>query len=197
MLVTDASFANARSLKSQLGYIILMVDDEDNCNVVHYGSNRCRRVVQIVMVAELFALILGFDYALVVRDILEDMTGRVFPIETLVDSKTVFEIVAKQAQTTEKRLKIDAVTLMQSYDEGELEKMGWFPGYLNPADPLTKLILSLATPLFLIMQTNKFPYREKGWVTTAPKRKVVLVSIRIGRLAIRVLCSLGYLGHNQ
>lgn len=83
VLLTDASFANARDFKIQLGYIILMVDNHDNCNIILFGSNRCRRVARSVMAAELFELMLGFDYAFVVRDFLEDMTGRVLPLEAL------------------------------------------------------------------------------------------------------------------
>lgn len=42
VLLYDASFGNARDDKSQLGYLLLMVDKHKNCNIVHYGSNRCR-----------------------------------------------------------------------------------------------------------------------------------------------------------
>lgn len=65
-------------------------------------------VARSVMAAALFALVMGFDYAYVVRYLLFAMTGRTFPLEELVDSKTVFDIIANQSQTTEKRLKIDA-----------------------------------------------------------------------------------------
>lgn len=123
VLLTDASFENARDFKSQLGYLILMVDKHDACNIVDFGSNRCKHVARSVMAAELFSFVLGFDYAFVVQDLLMDMTGRHFPLEALVDSKTVFDIVAKQSQTTEKRLQIDAMALRQSYDGGKWR--GW------------------------------------------------------------------------
>lgn len=58
---SDAAFANAEDLKSQLGFVILMVDDQDTANIVHFGSRRCTRVTRSVMAAELHGLILGFD----------------------------------------------------------------------------------------------------------------------------------------
>lgn len=94
-----------------MGYLILTVEKKANCNVVHFVSNRCKSVARSVKEDGLFALVLGFDYAFVVKDLLYDMTGTVFPIEAIVDSKTVFDIIAKQAQNTEKRLQIDDMAL--------------------------------------------------------------------------------------
>lgn len=166
VLLTDASFANARDLKSQLGYLILVVDDDGNCNVLHYGSNRCRRVARSVMAAELFALVLGYDYAYVVRTLMEEMTGLNLKMEALVDSKTVFDVIAKYSQTGEKRLQIDVNALRQEYDYGELHRLGWLPCILNAADPLTKHRLSLTSPLYLIMVTNRFAVKPCGWAAS-------------------------------
>lgn len=40
VLIKDSSFGNALGLKSPLGYVTLIVDGEDRCNIVHYGINR-------------------------------------------------------------------------------------------------------------------------------------------------------------
>lgn len=37
-LFTDASFANTDSHRSQLGFVLLMVDDNNDANIIHYGS---------------------------------------------------------------------------------------------------------------------------------------------------------------
>lgn len=100
VLITDASFANARDMKSQIRYLILIVDAYNNCNIVRFGSNLCKRVARSVMAAQLFALVLGFDYAFMVKYLLADMSERDFSLEVLVDWKTVFDIVAKQSQDT-------------------------------------------------------------------------------------------------
>lgn len=39
-VLTDAYFANAKGLKSQLGYLILMDDKMKHENIVHLGSSR-------------------------------------------------------------------------------------------------------------------------------------------------------------
>lgn len=69
-LMTEASFANGPGGKSQLGYLILLMEKAINCNILHYGSNQCQRVCRSVMAAEMHGLILGFDYAYIIQDIL-------------------------------------------------------------------------------------------------------------------------------
>lgn len=76
VLISDASFANTKDLRSQLGYLVLMVDANEDCNILHYASNRSKIISRSVMAAELFALVLGFDNAYVVRDLVEDLTGQ-------------------------------------------------------------------------------------------------------------------------
>lgn len=40
MLLTDAYLSNAAELKSQLGYVLLTVNDDGSCNIFHDGSNK-------------------------------------------------------------------------------------------------------------------------------------------------------------
>ena len=118
-----------------------MIDKHNACNIIHYASNRCKRVCRSVMAAEVHALILGFDYAYLIQNMLHEILGWTMEIEGITDSKTVFNVVAKEAQTTERRLQIDICTVKESYDKGELRRMFWEPGVSNAADPLTKPVL--------------------------------------------------------
>lgn len=74
----------------------------------------------------------------------------------MIDSKKVFSIVAKDAQTTVRRLQIDVVALRQIYDKGEILQIAWISGADNPADSLTKPVLSETSPLLNVMRTNRF-----------------------------------------
>lgn len=115
ILLTDASFENAKNLRSQLGFVILLVDGNYNANVLYYGSQRCRRVTSSIMESELHALILGFDYSLIVRSIFEDILGRAVSLDSYLDIKTVYDFVAKDGSTTEKIFQIDVFSLRESY----------------------------------------------------------------------------------
>lgn len=78
------------------------------------------------------------------------------PIEAIVDCKTLFNLVAKDAKSSERRLKIDVLAIKEIYDIGELTKIGWIPGSKNPADALTKTVLMSSSPLYRILKYKIF-----------------------------------------
>lgn len=72
--MTEASFANRRYKKSQLGYIIQIVDDANCANIIHYGSNRFKMVTRSVIVSKLHALLFSFYWvSYIIRDELQDI----------------------------------------------------------------------------------------------------------------------------
>lgn len=105
VLITDASFDNARDYRRQLGYVILMKDNTGESNIVHYASAICKRVTLPVLAAELHALVLGFHASFVIREMLQEITGRTINIEEFVDSKTIFDVVAKDGGLMENAFK--------------------------------------------------------------------------------------------
>lgn len=166
-LFTDASFANADRYKSQIGCVVLLVDSNNNANIIHYGSSRCKRVTRSVMAAELHALVYGFDQAFVVRAVLEELLGQSIQIDGYIDSRTVFNVVAKSSATLEKRLQIDAHALRESHEKGELRYLAWIPGKENIADGLTKELANENHALLQVMRTNKLHLNPNGWVDNA------------------------------
>ena len=138
VLSTDASFANADKCTSQIGFVTCLDDGENRANIIHYGSQRCRRVTRGVMAAELLSLSYGFDQAFVAKHMAEELFGREFKLHALIDSRTVFNTITKSGPTLEKRLQIDAYALRQSHHKGELYSLAWIPSDQNIADALTK-----------------------------------------------------------
>ena len=100
-LFTDASFANAKKLKSQLGFVIVLSDKHGRRNIIHYGSTTCKRVARSVMAAALHALVYGFDNAYATREAIYSTLGKHVDIHSFVDSRTVFNVVAKGANPRE------------------------------------------------------------------------------------------------
>lgn len=49
ILYTDWSFANAPDLRSQLGFVSVLLHDQGSANIIHYGSARYHRVTRSVM----------------------------------------------------------------------------------------------------------------------------------------------------
>lgn len=167
VLLTDASFANTREMKSHLGFLVLMMDNDGGANIIHYGSNWCKRVTRNVMESEIHALVLGFDYAYIIKDMVRDITGMNMPIEAIVDSRTVFDVIEKDGLTTERRLQIDICALRESYSRGELARISWIPGHVNPSDVLTKISTKMSTLLLKLMMESRIEVRPIGWATVS------------------------------
>lgn len=135
---TDASFANNPDLSSQLGWCIYAVDGTGQCNLLHWSSRKCRRVVKSTFAAELFALIQGYDNGLAVKHSLSAILGRDVELSVFIDSKGVWDSVVSLKSLTEKRLLIDIACLRQSYSTGELRSFSCIDTTCNPADAFTK-----------------------------------------------------------
>lgn len=122
------------------------------------------------MAAELLGLVTGYDYAYMVKELLEEILDRKFDLEGYVDIRTTFNCVAKQTPTTEKRLQIDASAIRQSINRSELKFLGWIAGIYNPSDALTGInIPSEKQPLLTVMKTNKLELDVIGWLRTKEK----------------------------
>lgn len=170
IVISDASFANTRNLRSQLGFIILMADETGTANIIHYGSSQCKRVTRSILAAEIHALVLAYDHAYVIRHTLIEILGRNVKLEAYVDSRSVFDVIAKDGNTTEKRLQIDIYALRQSYADGELDQIGWIPGTSNPADALTKINSCTTSPLQHLMTSNKLHIDPIGWASISTEK---------------------------
>ena len=168
-LFTDASFANADRLKSQLGFVLVILDDNNNANIIHYGSSSRKMVERSGMAAELHALTYGFNQAYVAKNMLEEMLGRHLDLDGYVDSRIVFNVVAKNSATLEKSLQIDAHALRESHCNGELRYLAWIPGTQNVSDGLTKGLVGSSHSLWRLITTNKLFIQPQGWVE-GPKR---------------------------
>jgi len=67
MVFTDASFANNRDLLSQIGFIIVLTDRNQDANILHWSLIKCKRVTRNILASELYALAHGFNIAAVIK----------------------------------------------------------------------------------------------------------------------------------
>lgn len=131
---TDAAFANAEWIHSQLGYVILLAEsggvgatEGRKRNIVDYGSTRSSRVTRSVLAAERFALVLGLDRAFVAQEMVRLGLGRELPITEVTYSKTAFNCIARLSNTLERRLLVDTYALQESHRLGDLTKISLDP----------------------------------------------------------------------
>lgn len=134
----DASFAGNRDLTSQLGFIILLADEDNNCHILDFSSRKSDRVVRSIMSGEMYAFLRGFDRCFILRHDLELILQQQLNIYIFTDSKQVFDCITKSSPTTERRLMIDIHAAKDSYDSFEIANVALIRSDQNLADCLTK-----------------------------------------------------------
>jgi hypothetical protein len=126
MVFVDGSFANNKDLSSQLGFVMMLVNESaetDNTftirgNVIHYSSTKCKRVTRSVLASEIYGMVNGFDMGIAIASTLRMITERLglaaIPLIVCTDSYSLYECLVKLGTTKEKRLMIDIMALRQS-----------------------------------------------------------------------------------
>src|SRR6266496_1496522 len=67
IVFTDASFANNKDLSSQIGFVIVLTDQNRTVNIIHWSLIKCKRVTRSVLASELYALAYGFDIGATIK----------------------------------------------------------------------------------------------------------------------------------
>lgn len=140
-MVSHASFANTEDLKSQLGYVITLADYTGSPDIVHYGCYQFRRVARSVMEAELQGLVLGFDFAFIIRQLLLEILGRKYALSRTQIVRSSSTLFLNKGLLQSAVLK-STFALRESYEKRDLSRIGWIPGSENISDALTKTVLS-------------------------------------------------------
>ena len=122
----DGSFANNKDLSSQIGYVIVLGNEEDNPtdnanaflltgNIITYSSTKSKRVTRSALASELYSMVQGVDIAYAIGTTLNMITSRLglpkIPTVVYTDSFSLYECLIKLGTTKEKRLIIDIIAL--------------------------------------------------------------------------------------
>jgi hypothetical protein len=172
IVFVDASFANNKDLSSQIGYVIVLADDANNANILHWSSTKCKRITRSVLASEMYGMANGFDAAAAIKSTLTQLLHLTEPLPLVVctDSKSLYECLVKLGTTQEKRLMIDLMCLRQSYERQEISEVRWIDGNSNPADAMTKSKPCRA--LQDLIDTNKLRINVDGWVERSSKATI-------------------------
>lgn len=173
MVFTDGSFANNSDMSSQIGYVIMLVNEdvrrdsfEIKGSILHYSSTKCKRVTRSILASEIYGMVSGFDLGLALITTLKSVTKslRLKPIPLVIctDSFSLYQCLTKLGTLNEKRLMIDVMALRQSYERREIEEIRWINGVDNPADAMTKSSPNQALTRFI--DNNTLSIRMDGSV---------------------------------
>lgn len=136
---SDAAFATNDDLSSQLGFLILLADENDRCHIIEYASKKSKRVVRSIMGGETYAFMEAFDAVYSLKDDLAALLDRKLEIRMMTDSKQLFDAITRGRRTTERRLSIDITAARDAYQRFEIDTICLIAGEHNPADALSKI----------------------------------------------------------
>lgn len=162
LVFTDAAFANNKDLSSQMGALLVAADANNNANILHWVSVKCKRVTRSVLASELLGMVHGFDTAHCVKTTLDLVLNMDIPLVVCTDSKSLYDCLVKLGTTQEKRLMIDVMCMREAYERREIAQVKWIAGKSNPADSMTKSKPTNA--LKNLIDTNKIELRVQEWV---------------------------------
>jgi hypothetical protein len=94
-------------------------------------------VTRSVLAAEAIAFAEGFDQGYTLKNDLQELSGRNFPLTILTDSKTIFDVI-KASYTREKRILIDLASVREGYRRFDINDIGLISSEENLSDGLTK-----------------------------------------------------------
>jgi hypothetical protein len=176
----NGSFANNKNLSSQLGFLILLINEmressffELVSNIVHWSSIKCKRVTRSVLASEIYGMMngvnIGIALATILRLIIDQLRLPEIPLIICTDSYLLYECIMKLGTTQEKRLIIDVMFLRQSYERRKITEIRWIHNQDNPANALTKAAANRA--MERLVSFNKLNVRMEGYVEKARKKK--------------------------
>ena len=67
LIFTNTSFANNKDLSSQIGFMLILTDHNQDTNILHWLSIKCKQITRSVLVSELYALAYSFDIVAVIK----------------------------------------------------------------------------------------------------------------------------------
>ena len=159
---SDAAYAKKYDLSSQIGRIILLMDDTNRVIPISFKSYKSRRVERSVLSAEVIAFSNLFDDAYTIRSQTENAIGRAIPMHLLTDSKSLFDIISKGSRTSEKRIMHEIHANRQAYQAHEISKIRFVRKADDIVDGLTKS--KKQSVLLQVLVTRRHTINCEQWI---------------------------------
>ena len=67
IVFTDVSFANNRDLLSQINFIIVLTDRNQDINILYWSLIKCKQVTYSILTSKLYALAYSFNIGAVIK----------------------------------------------------------------------------------------------------------------------------------
>lgn len=162
----NALFSNAKGVKFQLGYVLLIYHAKAKYTVIRYGSNICRWITRSVMAAYVQTLVREYYNAYLVADLVEELLGRPCTKESGHIQKQSVQLDIRRCAAHEKPLQNTF-----SPPKTELPLRRGKPGVVDtrhrqPVELADESCTVKYSPMHRRVVTNSFQPSPKGWKTS-------------------------------
>ncbi|CDF35631.1 unnamed protein product [Chondrus crispus] len=161
LVFMDSGYNTNRDGTSQLGVIIFMADDKNNCHFLHWISSKCPRITRSMLASETYAFSMGYDYGVSLKLLFKKMNMDI-PLFIFTDCKSIFDTITASKRLRELRLMNEIADIRRAYRVGEIDNVAWIRSKQNIADNLTRHngndILKKA------METGRIDFVIEQWV---------------------------------
>ena len=123
LVFTDAAFANNKDLLSQIRALLVAANANNDANILHWVSVKCKRITRSVLASELLGIVHGFDIAYLVKTTLDLILNKDIPLIIYTDSKSLYNCLVKLGIMQEKRLIIDVISMREAYKRREIAQV--------------------------------------------------------------------------
>ena len=123
LVFTDVSFVNNKDLSLQIGYVLALVDKEENANILYWLSIKCKRVTRSVLVSELYRMAYRFDIKASIKATIEKILTINLLLILCINSKSLYDCLVKLGIIQEKYFIIDIIYLRQAYERRKIVKV--------------------------------------------------------------------------
>ena len=165
IVFTDASFANLPSGGSQGAFVIFLVDQTGNANILSWQSRKVRRVCNSTMSAECLAAVDAVNTAIFLKElILEFQCWKSVDIHVLSDNNSLVQSVESVTPVDDKRLRIDIAILQECLENKTIDYLHYVPSKNNVANALTKQGASCKELLNVLAGKAKYSFSQYAFV---------------------------------
>ena len=134
----NAFFSNLKDGGSERAYLVLLLDESDNCNLITWQSKQLKRIPRSSLAAETIALLDDIDAGVYIAQLFFEVLKVRFPITILTDSKPLCDAIQSNKFVQNERLRIDIDAIKEPLMKQEIHEIKWINSTQQLADILTK-----------------------------------------------------------
>ena len=167
MIFIDSFYVNNWDFIFQIDYVIYLIDASDRVNILHWFLIKYKRVIQSVLIFELYELIYKFNFEAILKTTIEKILRFNISLIVCINFRFLYQCLMKLKTIEKKRLMIDVINLRQSYERCEITEIKWIDENSNSTNVMIKNKIIFA--LKILINTNKINLTAIEWIERSEK----------------------------